>query len=67
MHIIPIIPGLLDIIEVLNNGVRPKIEYGETYFVWYGKDKPSEIITNVELMSDKYPVFLGITVMFQSM
>jgi hypothetical protein len=45
MHIIPIVPATLDIIEVLNDGVRPEVEQEETFFVYNGKDEPSEIVT----------------------
>lgn len=45
MNIIPITPATLDIIEVLNGGVRPELESEETFFVYKGKDVPSEIIT----------------------
>ena len=49
MHIIPIVPATLDIIEVLNNGVRPPVEGGETFFIYNGKDKPADIVTFDEL------------------
>ena len=44
MHIIPIAPATLDILEVLNNGVRPVLEHEETFFVYKGKDEPPAII-----------------------
>lgn len=48
MNIIPIGPPTLDIIEVLNNGVRPKEEETITFFI-YHTDKPAEIINHEEL------------------
>jgi hypothetical protein len=43
MNIIPITPATLDIIEVLNGGVRPELEDEETFFI-YHKDAPAEIV-----------------------
>jgi hypothetical protein len=48
-HIIPIGPATLDIIEVLNDGVRPEVESEETFFVYNGKGKPADIVTFDEL------------------
>jgi hypothetical protein len=45
MNIIPIVPATLDIIEVLNGGVRPDIEVEETFFIFNDKDEPSDIVT----------------------
>jgi hypothetical protein len=49
MNIIPILPATLDIIEVLNGGVRPELESEETYFVYKGQEEPPSIITQAEL------------------
>lgn len=51
IHIIPIVPATLDIIEVLNNGVRPQVEDEETFYVYKGKDEITKIITLAELQS----------------
>lgn len=45
MNIIPITPATLDIIEVLNGGVRPVLEDEETFFIFNGKDDPADILT----------------------
>lgn len=45
MNIIPVTPATLDIIEVINGGVRPAIEAEETFFIFNGKDKPADIVT----------------------
>lgn len=34
MNIIPICPQTLDIIEVLNDGVRPEIQEEDTFYIW---------------------------------
>ena len=45
MTLIPITEQTLDLIESLNSGVRPEVESGiQTYFVYNGEDKHSEII-----------------------
>jgi hypothetical protein len=49
MTIIPITPATLDIIEVLNGGVRPAIEAEETVFIFNGKNEPADIMTFDEL------------------
>lgn len=45
MNIIPITPATLDIIEVLNGGVRPELESEETFFIYKGQNEPPTIIT----------------------
>lgn len=52
--IIPITPATLDIIEVLNGGMRPALETEESFFVYSGKDAHAEIITNDEITSRYY-------------
>ena len=46
MYIIPINKATLDLIEVLNNGIRPEVENDPTFFIWKGKDGIPEIVTN---------------------
>jgi hypothetical protein len=46
MNIIPVTPATLDIIEVLNGGVRPVIEDEETFFIFNGKDEHADIVTS---------------------
>jgi len=54
MNIIPIHPATLDIIEVLNDGVRPSLDTVEdTFFVYKGPDEHAEIVTTADLQ--KYP------------
>lgn len=52
MIIIPITNDTLDMIEILNHGVRPELEGFSTYFVFKGKDEPGDIInrTKVEII-----------------
>jgi hypothetical protein len=50
MHIMPICPATIEMVEVLNNGVRPEIELDRsgnpTYFVFRPEtDLHNEIIT----------------------
>lgn len=49
MYIIPITPDTLELIEVLNNGVRPELEDQETHYVFKGKDEYAEILTRAEV------------------
>jgi hypothetical protein len=45
MHIIPVSPATIDIIEILNNGERPNFIEGEPkFFIFRGKDAPREIV-----------------------
>lgn len=44
MIIIPIAPVTLELIEELNNGVRPIVTQKESFFIWNGKDGIPEII-----------------------
>jgi hypothetical protein len=48
MNIIPVIDATLDIIEKLNDGVRPIVEVPETYYVYRGENELSEIISSHE-------------------
>lgn len=48
MNIIPITPATIEIIEVLNDGVRPPIE-PETVFVFNGKGQPGDIVHEDDL------------------
>jgi len=52
MNIIPITPATLDIIEVLNGGVRPELESEETFFMYKGQNEPmsEEWFTVVKIM-----------------
>ncbi len=59
MNIIPIFPSTLDLIEKLNNGVRPELEDDkQTFYVYRGEDTPASIISEEELDSDEYPEFM---------
>jgi len=49
MHIIPIAPATLDIIEVLNGGVRPDVVGEDKFFIYNGKDEPADIVDFDEL------------------
>jgi hypothetical protein len=55
MYAIAITEATLDLIEELNNGVRPKIQKELTFFVWK-KDEPAEIVTKKDLkgISDQW-------------
>ena len=50
MYLIPIYDKTLDLVEALNNGVRPPRTQREQTFFLYHKDKPSEIITMKEAL-----------------
>jgi hypothetical protein len=43
--VIPIVPATLDLVEVLNDGLRPKVEAEETFFIFRGKNRPGSINT----------------------
>ena len=45
LYIIPIADETLDLIQVLNSGVRPTIEDHATCYVYNGENEPAEIIT----------------------
>lgn len=63
--LIPIVPATVDLIEQLNDGVRPEIEDGETFYVWRGDDKESKIVTRNEVLtSDEYPEWMAVTQIF---
>jgi hypothetical protein len=51
-YIIPICEATLDLIEVLNDGVRPQPELDEepeTFYIYKGKDEHADIITRDQL------------------
>ena len=48
MYIIPINTNTLDLIEELNNGVRPEIEKHKTFFVW-DQNEPADIWTEEQV------------------
>jgi hypothetical protein len=48
--LIGIDPYTLDLIEALNNGVRPEIEEIPAYFLYKGKDEIPEILTEKQLV-----------------
>lgn len=55
MYVIPIASDSLDLIEVLNNGIRPEIEAEQTFFVYFGPNQIPQIInaeTFVELTGE---------------
>lgn len=62
MNVIPITPATLDIIEVLNDGVRPALETKETFFVYRGADAHSNIITISEL--NELPEYMTLVKIF---
>jgi len=43
-YIIPITNATLDLVEELNNGIRPAREYEDTVFDYAGKDSTADII-----------------------
>lgn len=49
MFAIPITFETLDIIEALNDGVRPKIEDEDTYFIFRGMDAPNSIVNLAQM------------------
>lgn len=59
MNIIPVAPSTLDLIQTLNDGVRPTLEDEPTFFVFRGQDGPSSIITKEELDGDEYPEYFA--------
>jgi len=63
MHIIPITPATLDILEKMNDGVRPELEiHEETFYVYRGEAETAKIITRSELeQSPEYPEFMTTT------
>lgn len=61
MNIIPITPATIDLIQKLNDGVRPNLEDdSNAYFVYRGDSEPSSIISQEELDSDEYPEYMTI-------
>jgi hypothetical protein len=61
MNIIPVIDATLDIIEKLNDGVRPIVEVPETYFVYRGENDHSEIISSAEFETKpEYQVHMAV-------
>lgn len=50
MNLIPIIDETLEMLEELNNGVRPEKQDEETWFVYKGKNEVPEIITLAEML-----------------
>jgi hypothetical protein len=53
IYVIPITRSTLDLIEVLNSGVRPSPAKGLTYYVYHGPDEHAEIL-NAREMGAKY-------------
>lgn len=45
IYIIPIADETLDLIQVLNSGVRPTFQEEATCFLYRGENEPSDIIT----------------------
>ncbi len=50
MYIIPVLSATLDLLQELNNGVRPVCESKLTYFV-FKPDAPAQIISDERLKS----------------
>lgn len=50
MNIIPILPQTMDIIQILNGGVRPLISDMQNYYVYRGEDEHAEIIDQDEFV-----------------
>lgn len=48
MYIIPITPETLDLITVLNDGARPVLEEGKTFYIFQGRNEHAEIVTHRE-------------------
>lgn len=59
MNIIPISDATLDIIEVLNGGVRPELQEVDTFYIWNGPDEHADIITRDELET-QYQEFMAL-------
>lgn len=49
MFAIPITPETLDLLEALNDGVRPELENEETFFIFRGMDAPNSISTSEQV------------------
>jgi len=61
MNIIPITPATLDLIQKLNDGVRPNLEDdSNAYYVYRGESEPASIISQEELDSDEYPEYMAV-------
>jgi hypothetical protein len=61
MNIIPVIPATLDIIEKLNEGIRPELPEEEIFYVYNGVGKPAKFISAKELKtSSEYPEYMAI-------
>lgn len=59
MNIIPITPATIDLIEKLNDGVRPDLnDESNAYYVYRGEDEHATIISQEELESDEYPEYM---------
>lgn len=66
MIIIPIREETLDILEVLNGGVRPGIEDEPTFYIYRGENEHAEIIKHDELSDDPNQVWTVIKLMHRN-
>lgn len=57
LYVIPITEDTLDLIEVLNDGIRPELENEATFFVYEGQEKFARIVTKKDV--DEMPVVIG--------
>lgn len=65
MYIIPVTPATLDIIEALNNGVRPALEGEDTVFIFNGKNEPADIV-NADTLGEIAPEWMTkITILYR--
>jgi hypothetical protein len=51
MYAIPILPETLDLITILNMGVRPQIEDVPTLYIWDGDDHEAVIVGQDRFMA----------------
>ena len=59
MYVIPVVPATLDLISVLNYGVRPTMMEEPMFFIYSTDGRPAEIITKTKfynMSADDVPI-----------